>query len=398
MPIVPIHLKNASLDKQSSSESSESDSTSALSNLLDTLKLSAQTIHITPKKRVPVDPCEQRTASPPDALAALTQLTASLSASSEDISEAISKTFDMFRSQATVASMSMGSVKDTELRQEEGVMRCQSTDDRILRYSENHKKGKGHWAALPMPPGFRQSRSIDESFLTRSERTTNILRRIATKGSESEDSAIIRATESEDSGEGWEETTANTGSRDVSLLDVISNAGSREENEEADDDGTVFDTDEEESGHKQENEAQDAFDIAEDDDDSLLSGYDSVRTTDTMDSQGDDIASVADGLVALGGVLYELGTCNFQENAEVDFDDDYTIASGTYPPMAETTNTKYAKQRRPRTPPSDTVYLAFDDARMKGHSSGKSVSARAPTPRAKKGIFSSMFACGGPLP
>ena len=378
MPV--IQLENAFLDNLSAEEPSPA--SSAISNLLDSIKLSSkfkpmpeanmkrappgtdkinaqQTLFpYRPDIKPSPDTSQQTTKS--HGMMNFTAITESLSASSEDISEAIGKTFGLFNGNSFLK-------EPTEIDMSE-------TGD-----VHNFYNTSSNWAALAVPPGFRQSRSAEDystkqlqrtipaiwSFdnpdkdMTRSERARSILQEIATKTFETE---IARDSYGESEfATTWGEEEETSDLRNISIMDNDSLTEAEE---------SVFDDEEDDS-----------------DDDSV----DTFQTTDTEHDDNFVFGGDQEGLSALGTVLYQLGTCTFDMNATGD---EYS---------------NRGRSRSPRTPPPERMnhpglervqsYLGFSEERelrrLQGGVSGNNENNK---PRGGQGIFNAMFSCGGPMP
>ncbi|GKY95690.1 hypothetical protein MPSEU_000529900 [Mayamaea pseudoterrestris] len=380
MPI--IQLENAILEDRSRDE--QSSASSAMSNLLDSIKLSSK---FRPKPEIisshrnqivvqkgtnndsPQPLFPHRTNGSPlpgnlhkngKTMMNFTSITESLSASSEDISEAIGKTFGLFNASSF-------------LKEPSEIALSESSD------VHNFYNTSSNWAALAVPAGFRQSRSAEdystkqqqrtippvwsfenpskEKDLTRSERTRNILKDIATKTFETE--TVRNSFVDSEFATSWgDEETSDL--RDISIMDNDSLTEVEE---------SVFEDEEYDS---------------EDDD--------SIDTFQTIDTEHDDnfvFGGDQEGLRALGSVLYQLGTCTFDINATAD-------------------DASRGRSRSPRTPPAprmaghpglETVqsYLGFSEERelRRLHGGAGNDNRKA---RGGDGILSAMFSCGSPMP
>jgi hypothetical protein len=312
--------------------------------LLDTLKLSSQNMNGSmTKKRIPVDPPLHGDSSMGPGLT-FTQLTESLS---EDISDAFTRTYDRI------------------VNTPHHMPRSQSHDDK-----SNMNMGSG-WAAYVMPPAFgvRQTKSDDhDHYYTENEprdpHMPHNLDRSTNFDTTTNDDICIKRTESE---EAWEEDGEDDVQRDVSLLDIAS----QNPNSEAGDDYLT--------------------DYTDDDDSSYLSGADTVGSSGGV---MDDVVTVKDGLVALGGIFYEIGTCTFQDQV-ADSDDDY---SGNFPNSKLAKKQTRGRSRSPRTPPASgdaSAYLGFDQAGVTRTHGQAFHSAPAPNKNHRGGLVESMFSCAG---
>jgi hypothetical protein len=374
------------LEKQSSEESSPA--SSAVSNLLDSIKMSSK-FKPSPElkssnRRTPAirDSSLKPSHQPPfpyrtdgnhspgtshksgksNGMMNFTAITESLSASSEDISEAIGKTFGLFNA---------GSF----LREPSVIAFSESGD------VHNFYNANSNWAALAVPAGFRQSRSAEDhntkhqqrsmqsiwSFedpdqdkdMTRSNRARNVLQEFATKTFETE--AMRESFVGSEFADTWgDEETSDL--RDISIMDNDSLT-------EVDD--SVFEDEESSDGDS----------------------VDTFQTTDTDHEDNFVFGGDQEGLRALGSVLYQLGTCTFDINAT---NDDYSTRG---------------RSRSPRTPPAqkpfrhpglETVqsYLGFSEEReLRRLHEGAGSNNENRKPRGSgQGILNAMFSCGGPLP
>jgi len=300
MPV--IRLQNASLERNQLIGDLESNSTSSSSkssfNLLDAIKKSSSKTYGEFRKRIPVDPTAGKTAH-----LAFTSLTESLSQSSGELTEALANSFSLFR-----ASSSQRKSEEEEIRE----------DDSML-------KNMHRWEAFP---GFPEERDIWSPTDQRSDfldRTHDLLDQLggpksppnqASRASISSALYSVPSTDSEGSdfdGEG----TANGGH---SLFDRLGSKDSE------DDEVTDEESDDEENF----------------DDDSPRS----------QESAFDEFREVEDGLAVIGNVMYELGTCNFNESLlrnEVDFEDDYSVDSDVFPALLETITPSRGRSLTPRS-------------------------------------------------
>lgn len=202
-----MQLQNAFLETTSSSRETtrsassrelKSDSTSSMSNFIDSIKLSSSSGNKDEIKRPkPKQGFDQMQRTAPGL--SFTAITESLSASSEDISDAIGKSFGMFK---TASSSAATATKENQKLHVQSFIETTNSIDHTIA-------GTSIWASFS---GDHIPLSQRTLLKTRSQRTDQILDHIGS----SEDS---------DSGsEGWEDCTA-TGSKDVSLLDAAQDEG-----------------------------------------------------------------------------------------------------------------------------------------------------------------------------
>jgi hypothetical protein len=161
----------------------------------------------------------------------------------------------------------------------------------------------------------------------------------------------------------WEEETQATGSRDYSLLDNI--LGSL-------DDGST-------AGYATEGGATT-------DGNTTLFG-----DGDSIESEFEEF-SEEDGLRALAGVLYQIGSCNLVDAKTANSFDDFSVTSEVFPPLSV--------RERPLPIPETKSYLGFNQDRevrkMKEAAAGarRQQGGREGTPIAQR-IFESIFKCTG---
>lgn len=397
MPV--IQMQNA-FQMQSSDEPSPS--SSSTSNLLDSIKWSPDfgtdfgngavvLAEDSNEKRKPVDQLTTKQkqfhihqrlknatssemshkTSKSGSLTNLTGITESFSASSEDISEAIGKTFGLFKANSNLDERSeAGDEYDVlDLYNSNsinswvaptGFRQWHSADDA----SHSHQQKQKQHQERKMPP-FPDSNlhplwSFDnpdnEEDFTRSERVQHILSNFATKTFESE----TRRVTSEGSA-AWDEDASDL--RDVSIMDH----------------GSVSVIDSE----------------TDDDDDSDDYTVDTFQTYDTEHDDNIIFGGDQEGLRALGSVLYQLGTCTF----DLDVTDDDNGQKGrsrppqTSPPSKSKTSSHWS---HPLVESAQNVLQSF---------SGEQETRRHDVDNddqkpASKGIFDVLFSCGcgGPMP
>lgn len=302
-----VQLESASLEASSSGTSSKllynNSSVSSASaqasrssfNFLDRIKRSSTKMNSEIQKRIPV---EQMT---------FTSVTQSLSQSSGEIVEVLSKQFSLFKT-----SSSGG----------EQEVRFETRDD----YETEAFRGFGN-------------SEFGDKTTSPSDRTNQLLDVI---GANSPQHSI----ESNSSVESWDGTT--TGSREFSLLDT---AESGDEDFDDGDTATYFgDTD-------------------------TAQYFGEGRSPDSHSTKGFDEFVEEDGMAAIGGVLMQIGSCNFKEElASLTFEeDDYSVLSDAFrlKPMKENISTPGQQKKDGRTP---------------------TVQEGAPS---KRGIFDAMFSCHG---
>jgi hypothetical protein len=417
MPV--IHLQNVSLDNQFSEEqsrvSSRSDATSAISNLLDSIKLSSK-MNRSIKKRVPIDPSAlelEQSSTKTDktkdmqsksssSIKTFTAITESLSASSEDISDALGKTFGMF---TATASNALKETQNHDFMQDDRQDSCRmdpsrssasscarDDEDRALHASASSGT---MWTALAAPTGFRHSRSApmiseprlvnswedtcswddparswDDAPRTNTQRTNKLLHTISSKTFETDYTMGASTNDASCILEGMSSGTTFTGgtwdedeSRDVSLLDTID-----------DEEVVEFESEEDDS----------------DSDDGSAESADTFRSNDSDEPSPEDLF----GNKLLTDIVNKLGACAVQNQVN---DEAYTATSAMLQP-----NGGRGRSRSPRTPvrikqqfSEETVrsYLGFNEQRELRRLAGDSTK-RAPL----KGFFESVFSCGGPVP
>lgn len=273
-------------------------------NLLHTIKLSSNSINREFKKRVN----QGKEYSSNGSIASIatrstrtfTTITESLSASSEELSEAMSKTIAMF----TGSQPHDDSFSESPQEYDEASFDLDEDDEEY------------DWTAVAVPKSFiNPSQSMD------SDRDSPL-------HSLSSDESDI---ESLDGGEDE--------SRDVSLLD---NSASQDEESDSDSESETY----------------------------------SLKSSDSIFY---DEFTEMDALATLGGVVYQIGSCNFQD-LKVDFDDDYSVEGDNFRPNAKPTRTAGTANKRPPQVASFLQQLGFaEDSK---------------SPRAKA-FFQSMFSCGG---
>ena len=310
-----VQLESASLEASSSGTSSKllynsssvsSDSPSASQssfNFLDRIKRSSTKMNSEIQKRMP---SEQLT---------FTSLTQSLSQSSGEIAEVLSKQFSLFKT-----SSSGGEPEITFDARDDG-------ETKAFR-----SFGKSEFGSKLTSPDHRTSQLLDVI------------------GANSP----LHSIGSNSSVESWDEATM--GSREFSLLDAVPSGDEDTDGETAEyfDDGetaTYFgDTD-------------------------TAQYFGEGRSPDSQDTTRFDDFAEEDGMAAIGGVLLQIGSCNFKEElASLTFEeDDYSVLSDAFRlhPMKQSMGTQGQQKKNGPTP---TVQ------------EGK---------HGKRGIFDAMFSCHG---
>jgi hypothetical protein len=351
--------KDSSGSSEHASDTSQSGSSASKSsfNLLDTIKRSSNKLNREFKKRVKANGSSTSIGTKSGKGGGLTfaTITESLSASSEEMMESMTKTFAMFKPPES----NVGSV--AESRQ----------DFESKNYDLDEDDEEYDWTAVAVPRGFHDGAPSDHSSAIMCPPSVRRDRLLAGRSGEDEtriESPLHspRSESSDDSSIGEED-----GSRAVSLLDTTD---SRDYASNSDGEGSGSDSDEE---------------------------GDTPRSTDSV--MYEDYLEM-DALAAISGVVYQIGSCNFRD-LKADFaadllDDDYSVGSGVFP----TTETPRGRSTCPRTPPpmmhlleqskgyleQSKSYLGLSD-----DSDQRNEIKAVETPQARTNFFQSMFSCTG---
>jgi hypothetical protein len=308
-----VQLESASLEASSSGTSSKllynnssissasDDSASRSSfNFLDRIKQSSTKMNSEIQKRMP---SEQLT---------FTSLTQSLSQSSGEIVEVLSKQFSLFKT-----SSSGG----------EQEVKFETRDDGETETFRSF--GNSEFGTKSTSPDFRTSQLLDVF------------------GANSP----LHSIGSNSSVESWDEATM--GSREFSLLDTVVSA-------DEDTDGETVD-------YFDDGETATYFGDAD-----TAQYFGEGRSPDSQDTARFDDFTEEDGIAAIGGVLLQIGSCNFKEElASLTFEeDDYSVLSDAFRlhPMKQSMDTPGQQKKNGSTP--------------------------AGTP-GKRGILDAMFSCHG---
>jgi hypothetical protein len=245
-------------------------------NLLDAIRRSSGKIRMEVRKRIPLD---ARGVFPDNDLSnegkgkaaglMFTSLTESISASSEEMVDAMAKTFSLFRASHDLSSLSRSSSSD----EDESVNVWESSSGFRLFNSD------GKYGPLTDPAG--KAPKIPDPQVSQ-DRTPSISPTATNLSPSSDDTNF------------WDKNGTGC-SREFSLLDTI---GSRdEERDTSDTDGTL---DEDETDE------------------------DSIRSQTSWFEEW----NVEDGLDVIGQAIYQLASCNYKD--AVNFEEDVSVASSIF--------------------------------------------------------------------
>lgn len=316
------------------SPANESSSSSSF-NIIDNIKKTSNKLKSEFKKRVYNN--DGSFSSLKSGAVTFATITESLSASSDEMIDSMAKTFNKFKSPRSPTSSTF-ETKTYDIEDEE--------DDE--EYA---------WSAVPLPKSFDHVEISTPSgnVKRKAKETFSKQMSITSKNSSNDESQLLSPSSESSENSSFEEE----GSRDVSLLD---HSASRDD--EADDNEYLSDSD-----------------------------------TDSQQSTGSysDDYSEMDALAALGGVMYQIGSCNFRDIKAGLADDEYSVSSETF------TDPKYVKRGRSMTPRSIPSYRSFveqsksflgfgDDADSQINGSA---SINTPTRKKTSTFFQVMFSCGG---
>jgi hypothetical protein len=254
-----------------------------------------------------------------------TSVTQSLSQSSGEIAEVFSKQFSLFKT-----SSSGG---------EHGIAFETRDDGETEAYRS-----------------YRNSNEFGPRLTSPSHRTSQLLDVI---GANSRQLSSPVHSIASNSSESWDEETM--GSREFSLLDVVPSG------DEADED-----TDGESATYFDDGETATYFGDAD-----TAAYFGEGRSPDSQDSTRFDEFPEEDGMTAFGGVLLQIGSCNFKEELEgLTFDeDDYSVLSDAFRNQRENLNSM-----------RQSIGMAKKDDPTPTQQEG------APE---KRSIFDAMFSCHG---
>jgi hypothetical protein len=391
-----MELQNAQLEAMRSNDSSSSTSSARSSfNLLDAIKRSSSKLSREMQKRVPIDPSEHGNSS--INLKDVTRLTfstisESLSASSEEMIETVSKTFKLFKNRKTNNRFDdyeeeyddeedeyyeEEDEEDDELVFQEFLNESFHEDDELANFAWKDPDGLDSNMFLEPFASNEEPTEEHDRIMSPTERTTQILEVLASPTSSeviSHRSPVAsppKSTNSASSNEGSWHAHA-TESREVSLFDAdeieITQEGDEGLEEDVDDDGTESDS---------------------------VSDYDdySPRSQETdIDEYNEE-----DGIAVLGNILYQLGSCNFGEplRRTNELDDDYSIYSEALP-RARSKLSSHNRKRQGSSPPqlnpvdSFRSYLGLADDKER-----VVANQDVNTPKLQAvGFFESVFQCG----
>lgn len=348
MPVV--RLQSASLESEpESSESSGSFSDSSF-NLLQAIKRSSSHLSSEIQRRAPIDPKFYDSTLQGGRLTFST-VTESLSQSSEELTEAFSKQFSLFKTSSNPSEQRAAVEEVQEARHDNET----AAFHRMLQSESESTEGYDTTSAWT-------EQGEQGIFMGPSHRTHQLLDTIGSDA-ESESQSPLNSMASNSTEESWTgDETAATGSRDFSLLDTL----------ESQDEASV-------SVGEAEGFTTDG--------DTYYEEGDSPRS---MGSEFEEYAD-EDGLAELGGILYQIGSCNAKPS--FSFDDDYTVTSEIFPPREDS-----AQDRAQRWIDKSGSYLGYQPEReirrMKGGPTEATNMAGTPTNK-DKGVLASLFSCQG---
>lgn len=321
MPL--IQLQSAQLDSLSSSSSSSSEeSASAMSSFLDQIKMSASSFGNRSAELI----FQKKSSSSSSSLDPkkkqkhlnFTAITESLSASSEDISDALGRTFGIF-----------GSATGTP------IIRSPTTCARRRTGNASNKEDFVQ-VGERIKPGYHKSYHRDNlvsasnlPFQQDTKAYTKRANRILTHLAKSKSSTSIYTDE-----EDWDDDTAN-GSREQSLLDVY---GDDEEEEQVT--GEIADAEFEDRDEQESLGSMHSYDSRQEDDE--------YSNDDSYDEEEDYEAEMyREGLSQISGVLMSIGSCSFRNSKQDENDDDSAVS------YIDENQIERGRSRSPRTPPGN---------------------------------------------
>lgn len=317
---------------------------------MEAMKRSSNRVSDEIRKRLPIDSKVYNGKQREMSRLTFSTVSESVSQSSEDLTEAFSKQFSLFK---TSSSAQSERAIIEELRNDSETEAFRSTGPSKSSSSGEYDDTTSAW-----------TEGEHGKFMSPTHRTDHLLNVIGSTGeSQSNFSSPLQSIASSSSQGSWEEETQATGSRDYSLLDNI--LGSL-------DDGST-------AGYATEGGATT-------DGNTTLFG-----DGDSIESEFEEF-SEEDGLRALAGVLYQIGSCNLVDAKTANSFDDFSVTSEVFPPLSV--------RERPLPIPETKSYLGFNQDRevrkMKEAAAGarRQQGGREGTPIAQR-IFESIFKCTG---